>query len=397
MAKGQQIYGAVCISCHGRNLEGATGFRLSDTEWVQGSSLEAVTANILKGFPDKGMPGLAGVYPDEDIRSVAAYVLSRQGGWLDHSYKIWAVPDRVETFDPAWLDEKPIDQGNMPGILPTFVKPEISEYAMRIEGQILIPSGEPSYIYVQGWRIPMAIELDGQPIEAIDDVGGKIFPIPAGQHHLALTYTTVDSAPAHKGRDLAVFVSDAKAQVRRFALTTGAKRVLERTTIKFLAEERPLVVRRRVVDLPPKSISVGLPEGYNYAFNPESCSLVGVWTGEFLDIGPNAIDRGTFGAVALGEWRLKEPVAISLGGDAQARCRFHSISQPDPDTPPSFRFQRDGVAYTLSGMVDVEGLVLEVRRDAPDGTKVPLAIPASVDPGFRLDQSTADAARISIE
>ena len=328
LAQGQRVYNAVCISCHGRNLEGATGFRLSDTEWVHGSSFADVVQNIANGFPDKGMPGLAGAFSDEDIEAVAAFVLSRQGGWLEHNYKIWAVPDGIDTFDPAWLEEKPIDEGSMPGLMPTFVKPEISEYAMEISGQVLIPQGEPSFIYVQGGRIPMTVRVDGEVLAPVGSNGGPIFAISPGLHHLSLTYTTVDSAPARKGRPIPVFVTDRGAEVRRFALTRGAQDALERSTVKFLAEERPLVVRRRVVDLPPKSISVGYPEGYNYAFNPESCALVGAWVGEFLDIGPNAIDRGTYGAVALGEWRFKGEQPIALGGASDAPCRAWLPPQP---------------------------------------------------------------------
>lgn len=396
MAKGREIYLAACVSCHGRNLEGATGFRLSDTQWVHGSSFEQVAHSILKGFPEKGMPGLEGVYPQEDINALTAYVLSQQGGWLNHQYAIWALPNGSGTFDPAWLDEPPIDQGAMAQPIPTFVKPEISEYAMRVSGDVLIPAGEPAFIYAQGSRLPLTVELNGQKLTQTEWVAGALYAVPAGQHHLSLTYTTIGSAPRNKGRMLQIFVTDAGAKVRKFALTMGAQRALEKATIKELATDRPRVIRRRVVNLPYKSISVGFPEEYNFSFNPVSCSIVGVWQGEFLDIGPNFIDRGNFGAIPLGEMRFKAPEAIGLGGSAETACDYDRMTQETRDAPPRFHFRRAGVGYTLSGQVGLYGLELEVRRDEAQARPVIVAMPEGLT-GVSLDQSVNDVARIVIE
>ncbi|MCH2209389.1 MAG: cytochrome c, partial [Lentisphaerales bacterium] len=52
--RGKKIYDTVCFACHGKNLEGATGFNLKDAEWVHGNSPEQILATIKKGFPDKG-------------------------------------------------------------------------------------------------------------------------------------------------------------------------------------------------------------------------------------------------------------------------------------------------------------------------------------------------------
>ncbi len=395
-AKGREMYFAVCVSCHGRNLEGATGYRLSDTQWVHGSSFEQVMASIRTGFPEKGMPGLEGVYADQDIAALTAFVLSQQGGWLDHEYEIWALPGGVVPFDPEWFNNTPIDKGAMTQPIPTFVKPEISEYAMRVSGDILIPEGEPAFVYVQGWRLPVTVKLNGEALQPAEDVGGPLYRVPAGQHHLSLTYTTVDSHPRYKGQPLPIFVTNELAKVRRFALTMGAQRVLEKTTIKFLAVDRPLVVRRRIVDIPARSIAVGFPDQYNFAFNPITCSLVAAWQGEFLDIGPNAIDRGNFGAIALGDLRFKAPDAIGLGGGDEASCDYIKMTRDHPGAAPSFHFEREGIAYTMHSDVGLYGLEIALSRDDAQGAPVAIAMPGKLA-GISIDQSASDIARIVIE
>ncbi len=176
----------------------------------------------------------------------------------------------------------------------------------------------------------------------------------------------------------------------------GAQRLLEETSIRILATERPLVIRRRTVDLPPKSISVGFPDQYNYAFNPVSCAIVAVWQGEFIDIGPNAIDRGTFGAIPLGDMRFKAPAMISLGAAPGASCNYDRMVRETPDAPPRFHFRRAGISYTLSGEVGLGGLELELRRDEAQNIAVPVTVPDGLA-GISLDQSAPDIARIVIE
>ena len=59
--------------------------------------------------------------------------------------------------------------------------------------------------------------------------------------------------------------------------------------------DKPLLIRAFVDGGPARSISVGLPGGINYLFDPETCAVRFGWTGMFLDVGPDrgrGVDRG---------------------------------------------------------------------------------------------------------
>ena len=66
--RGAKIYNTMCFACHGKKLEGATGFNLKDAEWIHGSKPEEILATIKKGFPEKGMVAFGTVYNDKQLQ-----------------------------------------------------------------------------------------------------------------------------------------------------------------------------------------------------------------------------------------------------------------------------------------------------------------------------------------
>ncbi|GAA5526147.1 cbb3-type cytochrome c oxidase subunit CcoP2 [Microbulbifer aestuariivivens] len=81
-AKGQQIYGQVCMACHGMDAKGNQALgapNLTDNVWLYGSSPEQIQHTIRGGRTNK-MPAQNDKLRDDKIRLVAAYVysLSRQ-------------------------------------------------------------------------------------------------------------------------------------------------------------------------------------------------------------------------------------------------------------------------------------------------------------------------------
>lgn len=311
---------------------------------------------------------------------------------------IWTIEDVEGLFDFTSLTgQAPIDQGKMPQILPTFVKPELDHYAMRVAGDMLVPPGDPKFLHVgAGFTMQYEVAIDGKAVEPVGQNFGKIYAMPPGRHHVAITYATPGSKPEQKGARIKVFISDESTAIKHFALTQGGQMELDNTTLRIAAVERPLIMRRRITGLPPATVAVGFPQGYNYAFNPRSCSLVGAWIGEFLDIGPNAIDRGRYGALPLGDWVFQAPNVIALGDPGEGACRYTMMRQTSLDAAPSFHFTRGDVAYTLGGAVDMDGLALELTRDAPSGQPVMVGLPADAGDAVMVENSTADAARIVI-
>jgi len=62
---------------------------------------------------------------------------------------------------------------------------------------------------------------------------------------------------------------------------------------------------------------VGDPSGLHFAYNPVTNSIVGLWEGGFLNIGPNISGRGKDASRILGEWILQKSPGIQLLVDSE--------------------------------------------------------------------------------
>ncbi|MEM9479626.1 MAG: PA14 domain-containing protein [Verrucomicrobiota bacterium] len=72
-----------------------------------------------------------------------------------------------------------------------------------------------------------------------------------------------------------------------------------------------IVVRCNLPEASPRSIAVGTPLGIHYCFDTESCRVLYLWGGEFLDIGPERGDgKGRGGQVCK---VLGDPLKINSG------------------------------------------------------------------------------------
>lgn len=76
VAAGREIYRTTCAACHGSNLEGGTGPRLTDTEWVHGGRPVEVFKSINDGIPQNGMPPWGPLLGGRKVAEVTAFVLS---------------------------------------------------------------------------------------------------------------------------------------------------------------------------------------------------------------------------------------------------------------------------------------------------------------------------------
>ncbi len=74
---GEEIYETNCRMCHGEELEGGIGPRLTDDEWIYGGTPEDVVRTITEGVPEKGMLTWGPILGAEKINQVAAYVLAK--------------------------------------------------------------------------------------------------------------------------------------------------------------------------------------------------------------------------------------------------------------------------------------------------------------------------------
>lgn len=64
-----------------------------------------------------------------------------------------------------------------------------------------------------------------------------------------------------------------------------------RDDTRLIPDERPIVFRAFLKDAGSRAIGVGFPAGIHFAFDGETCRLVGAWKGEFLDAAGSWVSR----------------------------------------------------------------------------------------------------------
>ncbi len=79
ISKGEALFKANCVACHGEQAQGIVGPNLTDKYWLHGGKPEDVVHSITAGWADKGMPTWGPVLGEEKIHWLAAYVMSLRG------------------------------------------------------------------------------------------------------------------------------------------------------------------------------------------------------------------------------------------------------------------------------------------------------------------------------
>jgi cytochrome c oxidase cbb3-type subunit 3 len=76
---GKAVFESKCTACHGQELQGLIGPNLTDKFWIHGGNRMDIVKVIREGVSDKGMPPWGPILKKEEVYSVTAYILSKQG------------------------------------------------------------------------------------------------------------------------------------------------------------------------------------------------------------------------------------------------------------------------------------------------------------------------------
>ena len=84
LAAGEAIFMGdrnLCHTCHRKDLGGLVGPNLTDDSWKHGCSVDEMVANVISGFPAKGMLpfGSTQRLDDKEVLQVVSFIISRRG------------------------------------------------------------------------------------------------------------------------------------------------------------------------------------------------------------------------------------------------------------------------------------------------------------------------------
>ena len=100
---GKTIYKTYCGGCHGTLLQGNTAPKLIKTDWKYGRDRGAIIRNIKFGIKSTEMIGFGKILKDDDINSVADFVIASQKVPPD---AMRPIPNRLITKDYILKVEK---------------------------------------------------------------------------------------------------------------------------------------------------------------------------------------------------------------------------------------------------------------------------------------------------
>lgn len=306
--EGKQLFQQICASCHSSDLSGGTGFNLKDGIWVHGGQPSQIAHNIENGFMMAGMPGFGGIFSQSQIASIVAYILSKKEGFEGLTYKLYQLDSPSDT---VVTESKLIKSGAALGVLADFSMPEIQHYFIEFEGDFYAPNDMDTQIWLE-WGFPheFNVYIDGE----LQTRGGKpwypTWKLKRGKQHLRLTYRSGDNKPNQ--RNLVLLGTNLDMTLKLFALSTRGQNVLDDKQFNVTSTESPVILRKRVLDLPPYTLVVGFPEQLNVGFNTRSCSVNALWKGDLMNIGPNISGRGEDPSIPLGESIFTYPQQLNF-------------------------------------------------------------------------------------
>ncbi|MER2493778.1 c-type cytochrome [Catenovulum sediminis] len=345
---GQKLYETVCAACHANDLSGGAGFNLKDEEWIHGSAPSQILDNVSTGFMNAGMPGFGAMFPEKKLKQVVAYVLSKRQGLDNLTYKIYPIETKQEIHEYQFSENSPISKsGKVPNNLIDFSLPEVQNYVIEFEGDLYTPNDEQTNLHAMTYRNHRTeLFIDGEKIETSEDKWERrVWPLKKGKQHFKMRYYRINLKNNFNSR-VRIFVANDDLTQKIYGISVSGKQFLNNATVPIKAEDQTKIQRKKVLGLPTSSISVGFVEKINAAFNSKTCTVVGAWSGDFMNIGPNIEGRARDGSIILGDWLFNFPQQIAPL--KRSDCKFEQYNLKQKTVEFTYRINNSRVKLNMS-------------------------------------------------
>ena len=292
-ARGAAVFEkSLCMSCHGKLLEGGVGPCLTDAAWLKGSGFADILKSISEGAPQKGMPPFAAL-PEDDKIALVAFIQSRAQGLRDVKYKLYegAWP-KLPDFAALTPKEEGLLKADEAVDLAKFGR--ASNFGVVYGGQLLIPESG-AYHFQLASDDGAVLLVDGSPVVDNDGVhNDKIrkqgeAQLKAGSHPFELRYFQAGGGTSLK------LTWDGPVSGGYLTLPVSTPEV-----IMVLGQARVLRGNIRGQTGAPM-LAMGFPGGVNIAMDTDLGTIPLAWRGDFLDVGGSRLNRGENANLPLGE------------------------------------------------------------------------------------------------
>jgi hypothetical protein len=379
--RGKALYDNICFSCHGKDLEGGVGFNLKDHEWIHGNSPQQISETIKKGFPEKGMIAFGALYNDAQINDITNFILSRQQGLRDLSYKIYHDVTIESGID--WETQAPSKTAVSKLPYPNFQLPEVDQFAMSYKGKLLIPEHaggsfklvgmfrqtEGFELFIDGEKIPLHLDKRKRFKESIK--------LSAGAHDFELRFIKVFR--------FASFNMDLIGKVRLPLAIDSYRRSINKQHI-VEAGDSFKIIRKRIKNYASESIAVNHADRSTYIIDPNSAAITAFWEGKSLDIAPNINERGQHDSIPMGKTQITLGEALKPKLDNKASQFIYRGYSSHPQ--PKFMFDQGGNKLEIESQLKGPSLLLTYRYTGTDNLN--LQIPKGLSVSSKDGQINAN-------
>lgn len=292
-SRGAAVFEAqLCISCHGKFLEGGVGPCLTDAVWAKGGRPEDLLKSINEGSSEKGMPAFASMLPEDDKIALIAFIRSRAQGLRQVKYQLYeGAWNRLPDFSKL----KPVAAGELKDdesiALAKFERS--NNYGVVYQGKLLVPAAG-TYQFQLGSDDGSAVFIDGAQVVANDGLHNEKAKktgeaqLKAGAHAFELRFFQEGGGQAlnltWNGPVSSGFLTE-PVSTPEVLLVLGQARVL-----------RGNVQGQTGAPM----LALGFPGGVNCAVDTERGTIPLAWRGEFLDVGGSRLGRGEHPNLPLG-------------------------------------------------------------------------------------------------